>query len=591
MLRVLLSLIVTACSGYAVTAAEPTAGNWKISFLPNSTIEVVEGIVKLSKDGSNWKTELVAPGYSRDLEVEKMTVTGDRVVVVAKRGGAEVTFEGRVVGEKKMRGDWSDGRRFYAAEMNWTEDDSVPQARMIIRKPPPAGLAELGKMQTEMTKLREKLKAADGDDEKAKVREEIAAQAKRIESETPKIQKKFLTSNPDSLAALDIVGQWVSAAGRNGAKPEEVREWVATAKKITDSYGQRFSNDSMVGLAEGLVRTNDLKPLAKELALSTEKAFAGKIATDTESRLVTVLLNSVDANSDAGKEYAGRLTKLEAKLDDEYKARHAKWKPEGYAGRKNGGNRVVLLELFTGAQCPPCVAADLAFDKLAEVYKPTDVVLLQYHLHIPGPDPLTNSDTEARWKYYTKAYPGKVGGTPTTVFNGSPEAGGGGGEPNAPKKLTEYRKVIDSILDETGKDKITLKAVRSGDDIKLAASAQIGEVNENLRLRFALVEESVKYVGSNGLRFHHHVVRALPGGAEGMEVTGTAIQREVNVNLGKLKQQLTKYLDDTNARRPYPKPHRPMDMKKLKAVAWIQDDKTHAVLAVAEAEIVEGTAG
>ena len=53
------------------------------------------------------------------------------------------------------------------------------------------------------------------------------------------------------------------------------------------------------------------------------------------------------------------------------------------------------MELFTGAQCPPCVAADVAFDVLEKTYKPADLVLIQYHLHIPGPDPLTNAASEA----------------------------------------------------------------------------------------------------------------------------------------------------------------------------------------------------
>ncbi len=72
------------------------------------------------------------------------------------------------------------------------------------------------------------------------------------------------------------------------------------------------------------------------------------------------------------------------------------------------------MELFTGAQCPPCVAADVAFDALLQTYKPTEFIGLQYHLHIPGPDPLTNNDSEERQKYYGSA----IRGTPSTFFNG-----------------------------------------------------------------------------------------------------------------------------------------------------------------------------
>ena len=100
------------------------------------------------------------------------------------------------------------------------------------------------------------------------------------------------------------------------------------------------------------------------------------------------------------------------------------FKPAPYAGRKNPqANQVVLMELFTGAQCPPCVAADVAFDALLQTYKPTDFIGLQYHLHIPGPDPLTNNDSVERQQVLRD----EVQGTPSTFFNGRSEAGGGGG--------------------------------------------------------------------------------------------------------------------------------------------------------------------
>jgi len=38
---------------------------------------------------------------------------------------------------------------------------------------------------------------------------------------------------------------------------------------------------------------------------------------------------------------------------------------------------------------------------------------------------------------------------------------------------------------------------------------------DDARLRLVLVEESIRYVGGNKLRFHHQVVRALPGGVKG----------------------------------------------------------------------------
>ena len=133
-----------------------------------------------------------------------------------------------------------------------------------------------------------------------------------------------------------------------------------------------------------------------------------------------------DMTSEA-KEIAARLAVLETKLDDEYIKSVPPFKPTMFAGRKDpGGNRVVMMELFTGAQCPPCVAADVAFDALLKSYKPTELVLVQYHMHIPGSDPMTNPDTIARWDYYRKHFAENIRGVPSSLFNGKPVAGGGG---------------------------------------------------------------------------------------------------------------------------------------------------------------------
>ena len=96
------------------------------------------------------------------------------------------------------------------------------------------------------------------------------------------------------------------------------------------------------------------------------------------------------------------------------------------------------MELFTGAQCPPCVAADVAFDALEMAYDPKDLILSQYHMHIPGPDPLTNPASIARWDFYREKYPQNVGGTPTTMFNGSrrPAAAVGWATPRASSRST-----------------------------------------------------------------------------------------------------------------------------------------------------------
>ena len=183
--------------------------------------------------------------------------------------------------------------------------------------------------------------------------------------------------------------------------------------------------------------------------------------------------------------------------------------PKPFAGRKAKSDRVVLVELFTGAQCPPCVAADLGFDALDKTYKPTEVVLLQYHLHIPGPDPLTNADTEARAKFYGPA----IGGTPTVFFNGKPGAEGGGSFAAAQAKYEEFQALVNPLLEKPAP--VKLKATATLKDGKIAIKADVSDLqkpSDDVKLRLVLVEEEVAYQGGNKLPTHHSVVRAFPGG-------------------------------------------------------------------------------
>ena len=150
------------------------------------------------------------------------------------------------------------------------------------------------------------------------------------------------------------------------------------------------------------------------------------------------------------------------------------------------------MELFTGAQCPPCVAADVGFDGLLETYEPTEFIGLQYHLHIPGPDPLTNQASLDRSSYY------EVRSTPTTIFNGEAFGRGGGPMAFAEGKYNEYRTFIDEKLEAASKASIDLKVERDGSVISIKASAKADEQDKTEpKLRLVLIEEMVRYVGGN----------------------------------------------------------------------------------------------
>ncbi len=79
---------------------------------------------------------------------------------------------------------------------------------------------------------------------------------------------------------------------------------------------------------------------------------------------------------------------FEAFLDSEYHRRLPNpVTPDPWRAPANRSDRVVLAEVFTGSGCPPCAAADLAFEAALARYPRRDFAVLMYHEHIPRPDP------------------------------------------------------------------------------------------------------------------------------------------------------------------------------------------------------------
>src|SRR4030095_7674689 len=80
-------------------------------------------------------------------------------------------------------------------------------------------------------------------------------------------------------------------------------------------------------------------------------------------------------------------------------------------------------EVFTGSACPPCVAADLAFEAMMGRYSRKELVVLMYHMHIPAPDPMVNQATLARGRFYgVSGVPGyNIDGLGLQVGGGSKE--------------------------------------------------------------------------------------------------------------------------------------------------------------------------
>lgn len=389
------------------------------------------------------------------------------------------------------------------------------------------------------------------------------------------LRKEELAKATNPMDVFNASLTLLSQAGPKKAKPEEVRAWAEKAAKAAEAYGPRQQREIATAIAELLADDAAFADVALNYARRAERTLDPKEKGAAQRRVLQALATALakTGKADEAKEVEARLKKIPAV------------EVTPFAGRQGKSDRVVLVELFTGAQCPPCVAADLAFDALRKTFKPTEAVLLQYHLHVPGPDPLTNADAEARQDYYGRF----VRGTPTVIFNGQPVEGNqGGGIDQAQNVYGDFRDIVESLLEKAGpKLKLTASAVRKGNKVEINAEVSGGEgLPAKSRLRLALVEDEVAYVGANRQPTHQNVVRAMPGGASGALLKDGAAKQTVTVDLDELRTNLQKYLTNWQKENdPIRGPLPPIELKNLRLVAFVQSDTNLEVLQATQVDV------
>jgi hypothetical protein len=429
--------------------------------------------------------------------------------------------------------------------------------------------------------------------DRALIQSYVTARGERDPKEKARKLAELADKEAPSLTRSLVYSDLLRVAGSAGLSQEDVRgyleKWVSAAKP----YGAESTASVRTQALKALSGHKPYAGLALELANEAERELGPGGSTETKAEIARGIADAAKllGKMDLAASAESQALKYEAALDEEYHQKVPPFKPEVAEGRKGGkGDRVVLLELFTGAQCPPCVAADVAFDALDTTYAPSELVALQYHLHIPGPDPLTNADSVARAKYYPD-----LRGTPSTFFNGKSEAGGGGNMGMSKGKYDEYRRAIETQLEQAKEATIDLQVDRSGDEVKINAIARAeegkakeGDGSSKLRLRLALVEEQVRYVGGNKLRFHHHVVRAMPGGVEGKALAEGKGMAQETVNLADLRKALDGYLSDFEKENGgFPNALPPIPLENLSVVAFVQDDGDKRILHAVQTPVAE----
>ncbi len=290
----------------------------------------------------------------------------------------------------------------------------------------------------------------------------------------------------------------------------------------------------------------------------------------------------------------GSLEGLHEIIDAEYARRPSLFDAGHYKGPEP--QRVVLLELFTGSECGPCQASDYAFDGLLEHFPDTALAALQYHIHVPGPDPMTSPESLQRARYYG------VHSTPDAYFAGNGRRVGGGNRSRAPFFFRDYKGLVEKRLAQPSGLEIGLSGNLEGKALHFRSTVRSsGELPvEDLKLRLALAEAEVHYTGLNGVHFHRNVVRAMLPDAAGATLTRApasqaasdgdqaAMLGEVRgvLELAELEQRLKAFLDDFEQQsgRRFKERVEKIDPRQLRLIAFVQNDQTREVL---EAAIVD----
>lgn len=554
------------------------AGTWRLAYTLTAELEAPVCLIRLeSRKGELTGRVLAAAPRKGEMTLARPHQDDGHVRLVFQGTAGEQSFEGRLppASGQALLGSYSFGGRLFPARLTRTTETALPKAALVTRQPLPPLVRQLVKL----------------------TGQDVSAERTTL-AEAPRLLDEVLAQHAASPVVFDPALRLLVSAGRLRVAPAQAARWAAALARAAELYGPRWQAEVSLHIAEALAPHTDFAATALHHARqAAEKLADGEPA----ARQVRVLRALAVAEEKTGRtkeasQSRPRLAKLEEVLDADYRTRVPPLKVTAFPGQGKKVGRTVVVELFTGSHCPFCAAAYLVFEALRRGYPPSELLLIQYHLHRSGPDPLANPDAAARWDYYMKLLPAQARTTPALLVNGQDHALGGhlshGPKQadlhrEAKKKYNLLSELIDRLAEEPAGASLTVGVERQGDVLLLRVAVRgLAGPGDTKRLRLVLTEEQVRHAGSNGLRFHHHVARALPGGANGFALVRKDSQHSIKIDLAELRGQLHRHLDEHADRvRPFPTLDRPLDLTKLRVIAFVQDDQTGEIVQASVADV------
>jgi hypothetical protein len=198
--------------------------------------------------------------------------------------------------------------------------------------------------------------------------------------------------------------------------------------------------------------------------------------------------------------------------------------------------------------------------------------VLQYHLHSPGLDPLTNADSEARFFSYSGS------GTPAAFLNGRALNSLGGPSSTIPANVISLTAELRKELSLESPLRIELTGSRSGkNQISCSANVVADSLSSRWRLIVVLAEDQIHFTGPNGVPIHEMVVRKILTPPLGTEPQDKNLTWSGTIDLDTLKKDLNEFLSQDEKKYQYQFPERPLDLKELHLVAFVQDQQNRRI--------------
>lgn len=247
------------------------------------------------------------------------------------------------------------------------------------------------------------------------------------------------------------------------------------------------------------------------------------------------------------------------------------------------GNRVVLCEMFTSVRADPAIASELSTAALQRRFGADRFVVVRFHPLAPagrdtvGGDPLANGASLTRLVYYQGLQ------VPQLWLDGSRHPDPEGLLANLPSIHRYLSTAVEKRL--ASESAWTLKLFANESDGMLTVTAEATgktPATESQRLRLLLVESHVSMPRAvNGVRRQDMVVRAQLDDSDGVESTDGEFAFDVQIKLDDIRKQLTDDLVRYERRQGMEFAEKPLDLKGLHVVGFVQDNTTREVLQAA----------